>query len=388
MSDSGDSLAQLRDDIATLQQTVAHLQERIHLMETQRATQVLPAAPPPTVPAQNPSVFGLVAVNRVGALTLAIGIIFFFKYAVENQWIGIGGRLLSGVVVGALLIGIGEWITRRGNNILAQGVAGCGIATLYITVYAAFGYYGFLSQSVAFVAFLMVCTCAVVLSFRYGYSAIATIGFTGALLTPVLLSPESKGGAGEVFYIFLLDAIALSLSVRQGWKLPVPEVGALALLVAWIRLDSHHGGWVVLLSLLLATTHLVATRFVEKASPLFNVLYLTGSGCLVIAGLRELELWTRNNFPAATRGNVASALGSVLLGVYGILALAYSITRQSTVNRLLGLVLLGMVMAKLYLWDIWFLQRVYRTAAFVGLGVLLLVASGVYSRWRSPSSGQ
>ncbi len=357
------------------------------MLEAQRTAQELPAAPPPTGLAQNPSVFGLIAVNRVGALTLAIGIIFFFKYAVENQWIGIGGRLLSGIAAGVLLIGIGEWITRRGNSILAQGVAGCGIATLYITVYAAFAYYGFLSQPAAFVAFLTVCTCAIVLSFRYGYAAIATIGFTGALLTPVLLSPGSTGGAGDASYVFLLDVIALALSVRQGWKLPVPEVGALALLVAWMRLDSHHAGWVVLLSLLLATIHMTATRFAGKGSPLYSVLYLTGSGCLVIAGLRELELWTHQNLSAANRSNVASTLSSVLLGVYGILALAYGITRQSTVNRLLGLVLLGMVMAKLYLWDIWFLQRVYRTAAFVGLGVLLLVASGVYSRWRSPSSG-
>ena len=67
--------------------------------------------------------------------------------------------------------------------------------------------------------------------------------------------------------------------------------------------------------------------------------------------------------------------------------MSYGVLRRSSVNRVLGLVLLGFVIAKLYVWDIWFLTRFYRITAFLALGVLLLVASYIYSRFKLRASG-
>ncbi|MBV9265724.1 MAG: DUF2339 domain-containing protein, partial [Acidobacteriaceae bacterium] len=47
-----------------------------------------------------------------------------------------------------------------------------------------------------------------------------------------------------------------------------------------------------------------------------------------------------------------------------------------------GLVLIGLVIIKLYLFDVWLLNRVYRISAFVALGALLLITSFLYSRYR------
>jgi hypothetical protein len=33
-------------------------------------------------------------------VTLVLGIAFFFKWAVDNQWIGPGGRVILGVIAG------------------------------------------------------------------------------------------------------------------------------------------------------------------------------------------------------------------------------------------------------------------------------------------------
>ena len=77
---------------------------------------------------------------------------------------------------------------------------------------------------------------------------------------------------------------------------------------------------------------------------------------------------------------------SFLLGLYGLVMLIYGIARRSTIDRVLGLFLLGLVTAKLYLWDVWFLVRLYRMTAFVAQGILLLAASYIYSRWRSGTS--
>jgi uncharacterized membrane protein len=58
------------------------------------------------------------------------------------------------------------------------------------------------------------------------------------------------------------------------------------------------------------------------------------------------------------------------------------VTTRTAVNRISGLALIGFVIAKLYLFDVWQLDRVYRIAAFVALGILLISTSFLYSRYR------
>ena len=81
-----------------------------------------------------------------------------------------------------------------------------------------------------------------------------------------------------------------------------------------------------------------------------------------------------------------NALESLLLALYGVLALTYGIMWKLLTDRWLGIILLCLVIAKLYLWDVWQLNRFYRISAFVLLGVLLLGASYIYSRFRSRAS--
>lgn len=62
-----------------------------------------PFPTPPPVPApitQYPSPtlearVGLTWINRIGAVTLLLGAAFFFKYAVDNEWIGPAGRVID-----------------------------------------------------------------------------------------------------------------------------------------------------------------------------------------------------------------------------------------------------------------------------------------------------
>jgi uncharacterized membrane protein len=58
------------------------------------------------------------------------------------------------------------------------------------------------------------------------------------------------------------------------------------------------------------------------------------------------------------------------------------VTLGSLVNRYIGLALLAAVILKLYFFDVWQLQQTFRVVAFVALGLLLLTASFLYSRFR------
>jgi uncharacterized membrane protein len=56
--------------------------------------------------------------------------------------------------------------------------------------------------------------------------------------------------------------------------------------------------------------------------------------------------------------------------------------QRSAPTRVLGVALIGFVVVKLYLYDVWLLGQFYRMAAFAILGVLLLLMSYFYSRFR------
>src|SRR5277367_6323670 len=62
--------------------------------------------PVPVVPPQRSAgfetQFGLTILNRLGVLTLVLAASFGFKWAVDNDWIGPGGRVAIGMIAGLI----------------------------------------------------------------------------------------------------------------------------------------------------------------------------------------------------------------------------------------------------------------------------------------------
>ncbi|MCU1259056.1 MAG: putative rane protein [Bryobacterales bacterium] len=119
----------------------------------------------------------------------------------------------------------------------------------------------------------------------------------------------------------------------------------------------------------------LGAHWAERRS-LALVLYIAGHFVVLWALLMEIFDW------AFHRPSVGTVSASVLLAVYGIALVVLGVTVRSLVNRLLGLVLLALVVVKLYLYDVWQLEQTFRFVAFVVLGILLLTASFLYSRFR------
>lgn len=95
-----------------------------------------------------------------------------------------------------------------------------------------------------------------------------------------------------------------------------------------------------------------------------------------------VALWAVHHSTAADRASFVSEMESFLLAGYAIALAMAGILRKSSADRILAIALLAFVIAKLYLWDVWQLTRVYLVTAFIALGVILLVASFIYSRFR------
>jgi len=179
--------------------------------------------------------FGLTWLNRVAAVTLVMGVAFFFKLAVDNQWIGPGMRVALGIAAAMAALSAGEWMSLRGQTIFARGVTGMGLGLLYLSFYATFGFYHLLPQSVAFLLMALTTVAAGALSLHYNSRAVAVLGMLGGYLTPALLSTGENRPWTLFGYLFLLNAGALTVARVRSWLL--------LSYIAFFATGLYYAGW-------------------------------------------------------------------------------------------------------------------------------------------------
>ncbi len=180
---------------------------------------------------------GLTILNRIGVVTLVLGVAFFFKWAVDNNWVGPTGRVVLGVVAGLGTLGIADVLWRKSQQTFAQGITGAGIAIIYLSFYAAFDFYHLIPQTVAFVLLLATTAGAAMLALRYNAIAIAALGFFGAYLIPLLLGSGEDHPWFLLSYLLVLNFAAMELSARREWELLELLSFAATVLI--------YGGWLI-----------------------------------------------------------------------------------------------------------------------------------------------
>lgn len=111
--------------------------------------------------------------------------------------------------------------------------------------------------------------------------------------------------------------------------------------------------------------------------------YIAGNVFLLWGMILEVMDWAARTTPGSNLLSVDTVAISVLLAVYAVVLVSIGVASRTAVNRMAGLALLGIVVLKLYLFDVWQLDRIYKVAAFAALGVLLFATSFLYSRFRS-----
>jgi len=186
----------------------------------QRPLPEQPPIEPPRDPNLKPgleSKVGLTLVNRIGAITLVLGVAFFFKWAVDNNWIGPAGRVILGLLAGFAILAAGDYTWRKRQVVFAQGITATGIAIIYLSLYAAFDYYHLIPQSVAFALMVATTVMAGALALRYRSFAIAALGLAGAYVTPLLLSTGEDHPWFLFSYLLLLNFAATELAKRGAW---------------------------------------------------------------------------------------------------------------------------------------------------------------------------
>jgi uncharacterized membrane protein len=110
--------------------------------------------------------------------------------------------------------------------------------------------------------------------------------------------------------------------------------------------------------------------------------YVSGHVVLLSGLMLEVAGWAERIADPQNVANLASTALSILMALYALLLIGAGVASRTLINRILGLGLLGLVVVKLYIYDVWLLVRIYRIVAFAALGALLLITSYLYSRYR------
>ena len=112
------------------------------------------------------------------------------------------------------------------------------------------------------------------------------------------------------------------------------------------------------------------------------VAYIAGHAVLLFGLSLEIGGWVSRNVLPENQSGVQIVAVSMMLTVYAVILVLIGIQTRAAIHRILGLAVVVLVVAKLYLIDVWVLGRLFRITAFLALGVLLLALSYLYSRLR------
>ena len=208
-----------------------------------------PQPPPPVIPsfsvpgrtihaAQIESIIGRRLVGWAAVALILFATAFFLKYAFDNRWIGELGRVAIGVIAGVAMTVFGFKYHRRGWRIFSQILTGGGVVLLYLSVYAAFGYYHLATQKAAFLFLGILIAEAALMAVLYNAPAIAIMALIGGFLTPLLLHSDRDQYVSLFGYIAALDLGALAVLKR--WRGLSSLAFAGTHLLFWLWYDGHY----------------------------------------------------------------------------------------------------------------------------------------------------
>lgn len=186
------------------------------------------------------SIIGRRWIGWVAVLLILFATAFFLKYAFENRWIGELGRVAIGVAFGIAMSLAGFRYQQRGWRIFSQILTAGGIVLLFLSTYAAFGYYHLIGQKTAFGFLAILIAEAGALALIYNAPAIAIMALIGGLLTPVLLHSGRDQYPQFFTYLVVLDAGALALLKHWRGLSSIAYYGTQLLFWMWYDENYHH----------------------------------------------------------------------------------------------------------------------------------------------------
>jgi len=282
--------------------------------------------------------------NKIGIAVLVLGISFFVKFAIDKNWINEGGRVITGLISGGILIGLAHYI-RNSYRSFSSVLVGGGLTVFYFTIAFAFHQYHLISQQAAFIIMVVITAFAVILSIFYNRIELAILATIGGFITPFLLTTGQNNYVALFTYLGILNSGLLVLSWFKRWK----AINIIALLFTVVI----YGSWLfrqlyllpepfpsrpalffaTLFYLLSMAINIVNNLKLKTKFGAFDfILLLTINFLYYVAGIVILDYWDSTDY---------KGLFTVALGIFNLL-LTLIFLKQKQVDRNIVLLLTGL----------------------------------------------
>ncbi len=380
---------------------------------------------------------GLRLIHLVGIVILVIGVSIGVKYAIDKNLISEGMRIALAYATGIVLYGLSVWLKRNYKSFSAILFSGA-MASIYFTTYGAFVYYHLVSFTTAFIFMILLTFYAVYEAIRYNREEIALLGLAGAYAIPFLISQNNDRADLFFLYITLINIGIVFLSIKKTWK-PVGRVAQAItwlLFIAWaaIRFDERFqwiGFFFISVFFFFFLLNILSTKIFNRIpltiadayaivlnnaalylASLFvvgysfsdtNISWITFSVSIITAAEA-----TAIHFAWKDEGLVKRMLAGLALMLFiifiafnwdgvtvtllwlltAVIIFSFGVYRKSVPLRLTAILLMGITLLKLVLLDSMNFSPVQKIISYLVLGVLLLVVSFFYQKFRKQLFGE
>ncbi|WP_312068000.1 DUF2339 domain-containing protein, partial [Exiguobacterium sp.] len=234
--------------ITRLEQEVAALRQRVAALEGQHTSSVAPEPSEPEVstvarPAPRPAftkrkpvvppptfkekrsredweqVIATVWLPRIGAIFAALGALFLFSYASVAGLISPPVRIGSGVLIGLLVIALGEYQYEKKRRELGVGLVATGTIVALAALLAGMALYQFYPPSLAFLLELVVIFIAYgLMLWMRSQALLVLVSITGFLLPYLQLSDDPNLPLFLLYEVVLFAAIFFAVDRLKAKK--------------------------------------------------------------------------------------------------------------------------------------------------------------------------
>jgi len=256
----------LTERVARLEAQVAGLLQRQQAAAPMPVPSPLPARPRP-VPVPAPprkELSPVVWIAGIGASIFLVGAIFFFRWAIQQGWVGAELRFVLGLLAGGGISAFATKLILGDSRRLGVALLLAGLGTLQFTFRAGAMEYHFYAAPLGLAATALITLVAGGLAARGRSGGALTVALVSGLAAPLVFS---QGGHHEV-------ALAAYLAVLMAASLAVPYLARTG--GAW-----HGARWTALLGVWLLLLPACAEVMKADAGTLALILTLH----LVLAGL-------------------------------------------------------------------------------------------------------
>jgi uncharacterized membrane protein len=373
---------------------------------------------------------GLKLIHIIGIIVLVIGLSIGVKYAIDKDLISEGMRIGLAYGAGLILCLLSARLKSKYHLFSAILFSG-GMASIYFTTYGAFVYYSMMPFSIAFIIMILLTVFVVFQALVYNHEEIALLGLVGAYAIPFLISKNSDKPELLFLYITVINIGIIYLGIKRPWK----NVGRIAQAVTWVLFlawaatrynvkDQWVGYLYMVVFYLLFVFNALSgkiSRKVKLQKENFYQLILNNLALYIGSLFISTPSMNVHSLALVTFINaiVAAILAAVLYSVWkekqsslitgafafflfilfiafqwtgltvtflwllvALLLFAAGVMRKLKILRMGAIVLLGITLFKLVLFDSLTFTTVQKVISYLVLGILLLVVSYLYQKYR------